>query len=191
MGTTVTEVHDPVDVVVVGAGMGGGAAFCHRLSSKAPELTIVCLERGRPGAVVAALEQGSIRLSPECRGCAPRCRPGPHRLGPGHRYRRTRGSRAPRLRCAPARDGLVWSRDASWGARARLTRLASHMALETGRPGRSWYRASKTSPTLDTTDRSRPVRRSGQIPVASLGTRRPRRSTGAAWVWTGRLTVHP
>ena len=45
MGTTVTEVHDPVDGVVVGAGMGG-VAFCHRLSSKAPELTIVCLERG-------------------------------------------------------------------------------------------------------------------------------------------------
>ena len=36
---------DPVDVVVVGAGMGG-AAFCARLSEQAPRLRIVCLERG-------------------------------------------------------------------------------------------------------------------------------------------------
>ena len=37
--------RDPVDVVVVGAGMGG-AAFCARLSERAPRLRIVCLERG-------------------------------------------------------------------------------------------------------------------------------------------------
>lgn len=37
--------NDPVDVVVIGAGMGG-AAFCYRLSAQAPELRIVCLERG-------------------------------------------------------------------------------------------------------------------------------------------------
>ena len=37
--------HKPVDVVVVGAGMGG-AAFCYRLSAQLPELNIVCLERG-------------------------------------------------------------------------------------------------------------------------------------------------
>ncbi|MGH6931380.1 MAG: GMC family oxidoreductase [Dongiaceae bacterium] len=37
--------RDPVDVVVVGAGMGG-AAFCRRLSDRAPKLRIVCLERG-------------------------------------------------------------------------------------------------------------------------------------------------
>lgn len=37
--------HDPVDVVVVGAGMGG-AAFCHRLSQQRPDLRLVCLERG-------------------------------------------------------------------------------------------------------------------------------------------------
>ena len=36
---------DPVDVVVVGSGMGG-AAFCARLAEKAPKLRIVCLERG-------------------------------------------------------------------------------------------------------------------------------------------------
>src|SRR6266704_1249697 len=36
---------DPVDVVVVGAGMAG-AAFCKRLSERAPRLRIVCLERG-------------------------------------------------------------------------------------------------------------------------------------------------
>jgi len=36
---------DPVDVVVIGAGMGG-AAFCARLSERAPKLRIVCLERG-------------------------------------------------------------------------------------------------------------------------------------------------
>jgi choline dehydrogenase-like flavoprotein len=36
---------DPVDIVVVGAGMGG-AAFCARLSERAPRLHIVCLERG-------------------------------------------------------------------------------------------------------------------------------------------------
>jgi choline dehydrogenase-like flavoprotein len=36
---------DPVDVVVVGAGLGG-AAFCARLSERAPDLRIVCLERG-------------------------------------------------------------------------------------------------------------------------------------------------
>ena len=36
---------DPVDVVVIGAGMGG-AAFCYQLSRKAPQLNIVCLERG-------------------------------------------------------------------------------------------------------------------------------------------------
>src|SRR5687768_16882837 len=36
---------DPVDVVVVGAGLGG-AAFCARLSARAPKLRIVCLERG-------------------------------------------------------------------------------------------------------------------------------------------------
>ena len=36
---------DPVDVVVVGAGLGG-AAFCARLSERAPGLRIVCLERG-------------------------------------------------------------------------------------------------------------------------------------------------
>jgi choline dehydrogenase-like flavoprotein len=35
----------PVDVVVVGAGMGG-AAFCARLAEKAPGLRIACLERG-------------------------------------------------------------------------------------------------------------------------------------------------
>ena len=37
--------HTPVDVVVVGAGMGG-AAFCYRLSTQAANLKIVCLERG-------------------------------------------------------------------------------------------------------------------------------------------------
>jgi choline dehydrogenase-like flavoprotein len=37
--------HEPVDVVVVGAGMGG-AAFCARLAERAPRLRIVCLERG-------------------------------------------------------------------------------------------------------------------------------------------------
>jgi len=37
--------HEPADVVVVGAGMGG-AAFCARLSERAPKLRIVCLERG-------------------------------------------------------------------------------------------------------------------------------------------------
>src|SRR5690349_8049537 len=37
--------HDPVDVVVVGAGMAG-AAFAKRLSEGAPRLRIVCLERG-------------------------------------------------------------------------------------------------------------------------------------------------
>lgn len=36
---------DAVDVVVVGAGMGGGA-FCKRLAERAPRLRIVCLERG-------------------------------------------------------------------------------------------------------------------------------------------------
>lgn len=35
----------PVDVVVVGAGLGG-AAFCARLSERAPRLRIACLERG-------------------------------------------------------------------------------------------------------------------------------------------------
>ncbi|MEM7127262.1 MAG: GMC family oxidoreductase [Chloroflexota bacterium] len=37
--------QDPIDVVVIGAGMGG-AAFCYRLSAQAPHLRIVCLERG-------------------------------------------------------------------------------------------------------------------------------------------------
>jgi choline dehydrogenase-like flavoprotein len=36
---------DPVDVVVVGAGLGG-STFCARLSERAPHLRIVCLERG-------------------------------------------------------------------------------------------------------------------------------------------------
>ena len=36
---------DPVDVVVVGAGLGG-SAFTARLSERAPNLRIVCLERG-------------------------------------------------------------------------------------------------------------------------------------------------
>jgi choline dehydrogenase-like flavoprotein len=36
---------DPVDVVVIGAGLGA-AAFCARLSERAPRLRIVCLERG-------------------------------------------------------------------------------------------------------------------------------------------------
>ncbi|MGH6891698.1 MAG: GMC family oxidoreductase [Dongiaceae bacterium] len=36
---------DPVDVVIVGAGLGG-AAFAQRLSSRAPNLRILCLERG-------------------------------------------------------------------------------------------------------------------------------------------------
>jgi len=40
-----TLTHDPVDVVVVGAGMGG-SAFCQRLSAQMPALKIVCLERG-------------------------------------------------------------------------------------------------------------------------------------------------
>ena len=40
-----TEVHKPVDVVVIGSGMGG-AAFCYRLSSRMPDSKIVCLERG-------------------------------------------------------------------------------------------------------------------------------------------------
>src|SRR5262249_42447951 len=35
----------PVDVVVVGAGLGGGA-FCARLSQMAPQLKIVCVEGG-------------------------------------------------------------------------------------------------------------------------------------------------
>lgn len=37
--------HDPVDVAVVGSGMGG-AAFAWRLSAVAPSLRILCLERG-------------------------------------------------------------------------------------------------------------------------------------------------
>jgi choline dehydrogenase-like flavoprotein len=37
--------HPPVDVAVVGSGMGG-AAFCWKLSQRAPQLRIVCLERG-------------------------------------------------------------------------------------------------------------------------------------------------
>jgi choline dehydrogenase-like flavoprotein len=37
--------RDPVDVVVVGAGLGG-AAFCWRLAELAPKLKILCLERG-------------------------------------------------------------------------------------------------------------------------------------------------
>jgi choline dehydrogenase-like flavoprotein len=37
--------NDPVDVVVVGAGMAG-AAFSKRLSERAPRLRILCLERG-------------------------------------------------------------------------------------------------------------------------------------------------
>ena len=36
---------DPVDVLVVGSGMGG-AAFCARLAERAPKLRIACLERG-------------------------------------------------------------------------------------------------------------------------------------------------
>ena len=36
---------EPVDVVVIGSGMGG-AAFCQRLSYQRPDLKIVCLERG-------------------------------------------------------------------------------------------------------------------------------------------------
>ena len=38
-------IHKPIDVVVIGAGMGG-AAFCYQLSAKAPQLDILCLERG-------------------------------------------------------------------------------------------------------------------------------------------------
>lgn len=37
--------HDPVDVLVVGAGMGG-AAFCKRVAERLPRLRIACLERG-------------------------------------------------------------------------------------------------------------------------------------------------
>ena len=37
--------HQPVDVVVIGAGMGG-AAFVYQLSKRLPDLRIVCLERG-------------------------------------------------------------------------------------------------------------------------------------------------
>lgn len=37
--------HEPLDVAVVGAGMGG-AAFCRRLIQRAPKLRIACLERG-------------------------------------------------------------------------------------------------------------------------------------------------
>jgi len=37
--------HDPVDVVVVGAGFAG-AAFSWRLAERAPKLSILCLERG-------------------------------------------------------------------------------------------------------------------------------------------------
>jgi choline dehydrogenase-like flavoprotein len=36
---------EPVDVAVVGAGLGG-TAFCARLAERAPRLRIVCLERG-------------------------------------------------------------------------------------------------------------------------------------------------
>jgi choline dehydrogenase-like flavoprotein len=36
---------EPVDVVIVGAGLSG-AAFAWRLSRKAPKLRILCLERG-------------------------------------------------------------------------------------------------------------------------------------------------
>ncbi len=37
--------HDPVDVVVVGAGMGG-SAFLYQLSKRLPDLRMVCIERG-------------------------------------------------------------------------------------------------------------------------------------------------
>jgi choline dehydrogenase-like flavoprotein len=41
----VTARPDAVDIVVVGAGMGG-AAFCARLAERAPGLRVLCLERG-------------------------------------------------------------------------------------------------------------------------------------------------
>ena len=40
-----TVKHEGVDVLVVGAGLGG-AAFCKRLSERVPSLRIACLERG-------------------------------------------------------------------------------------------------------------------------------------------------
>ena len=67
--------NDPVDVVVVGAGMAG-AAFCRRLSERAPRLRIVCLERGdwvRPGDMPATRRDwqraglGAWALSPNAR----------------------------------------------------------------------------------------------------------------------------
>ncbi|MEM7113904.1 MAG: GMC family oxidoreductase [Chloroflexota bacterium] len=40
-----SSVQEPVDVVVIGSGMGG-AGFCYQLSARLPDLRIVCLERG-------------------------------------------------------------------------------------------------------------------------------------------------
>jgi choline dehydrogenase-like flavoprotein len=45
MATGGQSTFDPVDVVIVGAGLGG-AAFGHRLAQRSPRLRILCLERG-------------------------------------------------------------------------------------------------------------------------------------------------
>lgn len=71
--------HEAVDVVVVGSGMGG-AAFCYQLSARAPNLRIICLERGdwlRPDQMPATrpdfqrLALSTWALAPSVRAQAP------------------------------------------------------------------------------------------------------------------------
>src|SRR6185312_14909397 len=45
MGSGTEIKFEPVDVAIVGAGLGG-AAFARRLAGRAPQLRILCFERG-------------------------------------------------------------------------------------------------------------------------------------------------
>ena len=48
---------DPVDVVIVGSGMGG-SAFAWRIKQQVPALRVVCLERG---GFLAAKDMPALR----------------------------------------------------------------------------------------------------------------------------------
>lgn len=79
--------HEPVDVVVVGSGVGG-AAFCYRLSARAPKLRIVCLERGdwlQP-AQMPALRRDFQRLALSTWALSPAVRQAAHEPSPSADY---------------------------------------------------------------------------------------------------------
>ena len=78
---------EPVDVLVIGSGMGG-AAFCQRLAHQRPDLRIVCLERGgwvRP-ETIPIKDQNYMRRVLSDWNASPITRMASHNPGPSNDY---------------------------------------------------------------------------------------------------------